>query len=184
MSSQRRWMGQQSNAQDDSGMGGESDFRRSQSGRPGAERGGSLRQKGGLGMLLRHADEFNLTGAQEAQLKKMQVNFELEKVDLQAALSKAKITFRSLVRDHDTPEQVVMDAIDNLSTCEGNLRKMRYRHLKSAHAVLNEDQKKRLQEQRQQQKRQKMQGARDKITSLRQGGQGGGQGMGGGGGAN
>lgn len=142
MSSMRRWMGQQGNAdQPDSAEEGQSDFRRSQSGGPGARRGGSLRQMGGLGMLLRHAEDFNLTEEQQEQLSRMQVDFELEKVDLQAALSKAKIIFRSLVRNHDTPEQDVLDAIDRLSACEANLRKMRYRHLKASHGVLNEDQR-------------------------------------------
>ncbi|HEX8495464.1 MAG TPA: hypothetical protein VF658_21815 [Pyrinomonadaceae bacterium] len=170
MSSMRRWMGQQQgNApQAEAGDEGQSDFRRSQSGGPGAQRGGSLRQMGGLGMLLRHAEEFNLTDEQQEQLGKMQVNFELEKVDLQAALSKAKIIFRSLVRDHDTPEQDVLDAIDRLSMCEANLRKMRYRHLKAAHNVLDDDQRRNLKTQHKQRMREKMQGVREKITTMRQ----------------
>ena len=169
MSSMRRWMGQQGNAaRSDSAEEGQSDFRRSQSGGPGAQRGGSLRQMGGLGMLLRHAEEFNLTEEQQEQLGKMQVNFELEKVDLQAALSKAKIIFRSLVRNHDTPEQDVMDAIDKLSACEANLRKMRYRHLKAAHGVLNDEQRTSLKAQHKQRMREKIQGTREKITAMRQ----------------
>ena len=170
MSSMRRWMGQQGGgAQSESGDEGQSDFRRRQSGGPGAERGGSLRQMGGLGMLLRHAEDFNLTDEQQEQLGKMLVNFELEKIDLQAALGKAKVVFRSLVRNHDTPEPDVMDAIDRLSVCEANLRKMRYRHLKAAHAVLDDEQRSTLKAQRKQRMSEKIQGARDKITSMRQG---------------
>lgn len=169
MSSMRRWMGQQGNAaQSDSTEEGQSDFRRSQSGGPGAQRGGSLRQMGGLGMLLRHAEEFNLTEAQQEQLSRMQVDFELEKIDLQAALGKAKVIFRSLVRNHDTPEQDVMDAIDRLSTCEANLRKMRYRHLKSAHGVLDDEQRSALKAQHKQRMSEKMKRTREKITAMRQ----------------
>jgi len=127
------------------GSGGEhSHFRHSGSNRQGAMRGGSLRQAGGVGHLLRNAEEHNLTEEQEERLEKMKVEFELEKVDLQAALSKAKIQYRALARDHSSSEQDVMKAIDKLARCEANLRKMRYRHLKAAHAILDDDQKKGL----------------------------------------
>lgn len=142
----RRGMGQQSTtaAQDDGG--GEpqqqpSHFRHSGPNRQGASRGGSLRQVGGVGHLLRNAEEHNLTEEQEERLSKMQVDFELEKVDLRAALDKAKIRFRALIRDHDSSEQDVMAAIDTLAVAEANLRKMRYRHLKSSHGVLNDEQR-------------------------------------------
>lgn len=145
----RRWMSQQSAAGDSGGgdgvgVGEQSHFRHSGSNRQGASRGGSLRQVGGVGHLLRNAEEHNLTEEQEERLEQLQVEFELEKVDLQAALSKAKIQYRALVRDHSANEQDVMKAIDKLARCEANLRKMRYRHLKAAHAVLNDDQKKGL----------------------------------------
>jgi hypothetical protein len=139
----RRWMSQQSSAAQ---AGGDepSHFRHSHQNRQGASRGGSLRQMGGVGHLLRNAEEHNLTEEQEERLEKMQVDFELEKVDLQAALRKAKILFRALARDHNSSEQEVMKAIDKVARCEANLRKMRYRHLKAAHGILNDDQKKGL----------------------------------------
>jgi hypothetical protein len=112
--------------------------------RQGASRGGSLRQVGGVGHLLRNAEEHNLTEEQEERLEKMQLDFELEKVDLQAALRKAKIVLRALARDHNSSEQEVMKAIDKVARCEANLRKMRYRHVKAAHAVLNDEQRKGL----------------------------------------
>lgn len=142
----RRGMGQQSAATTAQGeTGGEqqdqSHFRHSGASRQGASRGGSLRQVGGVGHLLRNSEEHNLTEEQEDRLTKMQVEFELEKVDLQAALQKAKIRFRALVRDHDSSEQDVMAAIDTLAASEAEMRRMRYRHLKAAHGVLNDDQR-------------------------------------------
>jgi Spy/CpxP family protein refolding chaperone len=149
------------------GMGDESHFRHSGSAREGASRGGALRQTGGVGHLLRNAEDHNLTEEQEERLEKMQVEFELEKVDLQAALSRAKILFRALARDHNADEQEVMKAIDKLARAEANLRKMRYRHLKAAREVLNEEQRKGL-------KGFHKQRVREKVRALRLARQGGG----------
>jgi Spy/CpxP family protein refolding chaperone len=162
----RRWMSQQS-ATAQSGDEEQSHFRQRGSSRQGAERGGSLRQGGGVGHLLRNAEDHNLTEEQEEQLEKLQVEYELEKVDLQAALSKAKILFRALARDHNADEQEVMKAIDKVARAEANLRKMRYRHLKGAHGVLNDDQRKGL-------KGFHKQRMRDKVKAFRLAKQGGG----------
>ena len=107
-------------------------------------RRGSAKQVGGVGMLLHHVDDFGLNDNQIQQLNNMMVDFELEKVDLQAALQKAKIIWRSLVRNVDANEADVMAAIDNLSQAEANIRKMRYNHLKSARGVLQADQRNNL----------------------------------------
>lgn len=106
----------------------------------GAERGGSLRQMGGVGFLLRNAEEYNLTELQQENLSQLQTQFELEKVDKEAALRKAKISFRALVRDHNAAERDVLDAIDKVAACEADMRKMRYYHLKAGHAQLDADQ--------------------------------------------
>jgi Spy/CpxP family protein refolding chaperone len=137
-------MSQQAAASAQTGGDEPSHFRHSGPNRQGASRGGSLRQAGGVGHLLRNSEDHNLTEEQEEQLEKMQTQFELEKVDLQAALRKAKILFRALARDHNASEEEVMKAIDKVARSEANLRKMRYRHLKAAHAVLNDEQKKGL----------------------------------------
>lgn len=169
----RRWMSQQAASSQAGGDQQEpSHFRNSGPNRQGASRGGSLRQSGGVGHLLRNAEEHNLTEEQEERLEKMQLDFELEKVDLQAALRKAKIVFRALARDHNSSEQDVMKAIDKVARSEANLRKMRYRHLKAAHAVLNDEQKKGL-------KAFHKQRVRDKVKAFRLAKQGGGQGGGG-----
>ena len=120
--------------------GQDSAFREPRGGRLDAQRGGSARQTGGVGMLLRHAEEFGLSEDQQNRLEKLRLGHELEKVDLRAAVAKAKIRLRGLSRNYDAAEADVLAAIDELSTCEGNLRKMRYRHLQAARSILNADQ--------------------------------------------
>lgn len=130
-------------------------------GSAGSMRGGSLRQMGGVGMLLRHADEFDLTEEQEERLNEIRTEHELEKIDLLAALQKAKVMFRSLVRKHDAAEKDVMDAIDKVAEREAELRKMRYRHMKTAHSVLSDDQRNSL-------KTFHKQKTQDKVKAFRQ----------------
>ncbi|MCM3870653.1 MAG: hypothetical protein ND895_08175 [Pyrinomonadaceae bacterium] len=121
-------------------------------------RRGSAKQVGGIGMLLHHVEDFGLNDNQVEQLSKMQLGFELEKVDLQAALQKAKINWRALVRDIDAAEKDVMKAIDNVAQCEANLRKMRYNHLKAARGVLQPKQRNNLKTFHLKQSRQKVGG--------------------------
>jgi hypothetical protein len=110
----------------------------------GGSEGGSLRQLGGIGMLQRHADDFDLTGEQLDKLEAMQVQCELEKIDLMAAMQKAKIRLRGKIRVEDAPEADVMAAIDEVARCEAELRKMRYRHLQAGRSVLKPDQRGKL----------------------------------------
>lgn len=138
-------------------------------------RRGSAKQVGGVGMLLHHVDDFGLNDDQVEQLNKMMLQFELEKVDLNAALQKAKITWRSLIRNVDANEAEVMTAIDNVSRAEADLRKMRYNHLKAARGILEPAQKSNLKTFHLKQSRQKAGGAGG-------GGGGGARGTGGGGG--
>ena len=107
-------------------------------------RRGSAKQVGGVGMLLHHVDDFGLSDSQVDQLSKLMIDFELEKVDLQAALQKAKIIWRSLIRDVDANEADVMAAIDKVSKAEADIRKMRYNHLKAARSVLEPGQRNNL----------------------------------------
>ncbi len=106
----------------------------------GGDRGGSLRDMGGVGFLLRNAQELNLTDSQQASLNKLRTRFEIEKIDKLAALDKAKIAFRALIRDPQAAERDVLAAIDKVSACEADLRKMRYHHLKAAQAELDANQ--------------------------------------------
>jgi hypothetical protein len=113
---------------------------RGSGGRTGAQQGGSLRQMGGVGMLQRHASEIGLSDDQLDRLDALRTQHELEKIDLQAALQKAKVLLRAKSRDLSTQEAEVMSAIEEMCRAECELRKMRYRHLKAAHTVLDQDQ--------------------------------------------
>jgi hypothetical protein len=131
-------------------------------GRTGAQQGGSLRQMGGVGMLQRHASEIGLSDDQLDSLDALRTRHELEKIDLQAALQKAKVLQRAKARDLSAPEAEVMSAIEETCRAECELRKMRYRHLKAAHGVLNQDQ---LEKVRRFHRRQ----SQDRLEALRSG---------------
>jgi hypothetical protein len=135
-------------------------------GRSGARQGGSLRQMGGVGMLQRHAGEFELSDEQLDRLESLRTHHELEKIDLQAALQKAKVLMRARIRDLSTPEAEVLSAIEDVCRAECELRKMRYRHLKAAHGVLNGDQYEKVRHFH----RSQVQGRLDTVRSQRGGG--------------
>jgi len=124
----------------------------------GSGRRGSAKQVGGVGMLLHHVDDFGLNDGQIEQLNQLMLDFELEKIDKQAALQKAKIRRRALIRNVDANEADVMTAIDNVSRAEGDLRKMRYSHLKAARSVLEPGQRNNLRTFHLKQSRQKVAG--------------------------
>lgn len=129
----------ESDSESDPG-GQDSAFRQTRGSRLDAQRGGSARQTGGVGMLLRHSQEFGLSDEQQERLEKLRLNHELEKIDLRAAVEKAKVRLRALMRDYDASETDVLAAIDALAVSEADLRKMRFRHLKAARGLLNPDQ--------------------------------------------
>ena len=150
-----RWMTQRPHAvQAGSGVGQKQGQTAGSDQRQSGRRG-HLKQVGGIGMLLHHSEDFNLTEAQEDKLLKKQLEFELEKVDLEAAVKKAKITLRALMRDVNAAEPHVMAAIDQLAAAEGNLRKMRFNHLNAGRKVLNDSQRGHLNKFHLQQSRQK-----------------------------
>ena len=72
------------------------------------------------------------------------LDFELEKVDLRAAMRKSKIRLRAAARNDEPDEADVMARIDEVSRCEGELKKMAFRHMRTARAILNQDQCKKI----------------------------------------
>ena len=110
----------------------------------GASRGGHLRRYGGVGMLLRHGSHFGLSDDQSQRLEALRAQFEMEKVDLEACMKKSKIKMRHMMRDLDSGEGDVMSAIDEVAGCESDMRKMRFRHLQQARAVLDDGQRSKL----------------------------------------
>ena len=114
---------------------------------PGFGRGMGMRDGlPGPGMLLQVADEISLTEAQKEKLEQMMVDFNLEKVDLQAELEKAQIKLRALMRDEKARETEVTAGIGEVTRLKGELHKMRYRHHKEIRSLLTDKQVDRLKE--------------------------------------
>ncbi len=124
--------------------------------RSGSMRRGSLRQMGGVGVLLQHAEEFHLTEKQLDSLEAMRVDFELEKIDLRAAMRKSKVRLHAAICQENPCEKDVMAAIDDVACCEAEIRKMGFRHLQAARAILNESQCKKIKAFRRTQEAQKV----------------------------
>jgi len=106
----------------------------------GGPMAGSMRSSGGVGMLIAAAEKFGLSGDQVKKLEGMKHDFQMEKIDVQAAVHKAKLRLKRLMKDPQAAEGDVMAAIDAVTKAEGDFRKMRYRHLKAARGTLQGDQ--------------------------------------------
>jgi Spy/CpxP family protein refolding chaperone len=98
----------------------------------------------GIKRLLRVADEINLSEDQKDKLKSMAKEFQLQKVDLEADIKKARILLRDLMHDDNASEQDVFRAIDKATALKANMKKMKYRHMKSAKNILSDEQKDKL----------------------------------------
>ncbi|MFH1686948.1 MAG: Spy/CpxP family protein refolding chaperone [bacterium] len=106
------------------------------------QRGCTMQGRGGPGAgggLMAMADELQLTEQQADQIQKLQTEFRLQMVDQQAAVKKANIALRALMRD-DAPESKVTAAIDDLSAKKAQLQKQRYRHHQQIRSILTEEQ--------------------------------------------
>jgi hypothetical protein len=71
--------------------------------------------------------------------------------DLQASLLKAEAQLRAVLQNETATENEVMAAIDEVTRCQGELLKMRYRNLQKARGVLNDDQRSKVRAFRRQQ---------------------------------
>ena len=117
-------------------------------GRPGCHMMKGHGQKGMLGikMILRHADDINLTDTQREQLEQLMVDHQLARVEMKARVEKAQIQVKALMRDMDAPENEVMRAIDEVSRARAEMAKQRYRHRQETLAVLTDAQRDKLTE--------------------------------------
>ena len=102
--------------------------------RPGMERGA------GIGMILGMADKLELTDQQKAQLEKMQTDFQLQAIDARAAVQKANVRLKNLMRDDKASEQDINAAIDQSAKLKADMAKMRAAHLRQTKGVLSEKQ--------------------------------------------
>jgi Spy/CpxP family protein refolding chaperone len=119
-------------------------------GHPGFQgRHGGRGMKGdGMGMkgFLAFADEIELTDDQEKQLEALQLKFQMERIDRQAELKKARVELRSLMRDDDAAESAVLRQIDVVGDLRTDMQKMQFSHRNEMKAVLTEDQINKLEE--------------------------------------
>jgi len=112
------------------------------------DRVGRHQQKGmqGIQMLLKMEEELVLSPEQKTKLEKMKTDFAMERIDRQAALEKAQVKLRDLMRDDKASETNVNMAIDEVSRLKADMQKMRFNHQKQVKATLNEDQFKKLED--------------------------------------
>jgi len=93
--------------------------------------------------IMAMADELELTDDQIGKLQTMTTQFQLEKVDKDAAVKKARISLQALMRD-DADEGKVFAAIDETSRLTADLRKMQHRHHQQMKALLTDEQREKL----------------------------------------
>ncbi|MEW6411774.1 MAG: hypothetical protein AB1483_04780 [Candidatus Zixiibacteriota bacterium] len=128
----------------------------------------------GLRAILAHADELKLTDEQQDKLEKMMTTFQTERVDKKAALEKAEINLRALMRD-DADQGQIFAAIDQVAKLKADMKKMHYTHFQQAKGVLTAEQVDQLKQFRK--KTARMRGQNPNCPGPGQG-QGPGQGMG------
>ena len=104
----------------------------------------------GIELILRHADEINLTDEQETELEKLQFDFQMQRIDQKAQIEKAEIQLRRLVHDEEAAEREVMKQIDEVAGLRAGMHKMRYSHRRQFRTVLEEEQLDKLKEMRKQ----------------------------------
>jgi Spy/CpxP family protein refolding chaperone len=93
----------------------------------------------GIQMILRHADDINLTDEQKTKLEAMRAEFQIERIDQKAELEKAQVRSHTLMMD-DAPEAEVLRAIDEVTRLQGEMKKMMYSHHQAVKAVLTDAQ--------------------------------------------
>ena len=114
----------------------------------------------GIVRLLRMGDRIDLTDKQRDDLKKMQTDFQLERIDHKAETEKAKVRLHSMMRD-EAPEAEVSSAIDRVYDLKAEMQKMQYMHRMKIKELLSDEQRTKLKELRQ------SQGARGKEMGMR-----------------
>lgn len=97
--------------------------------------------------LILHAEEFKLTGQQVSQLEKLSTEFRLASVDQRAALAKAQIRLRDLMRKPEAADQKEVDAaIDQIAQLRASMQKARFGQRRSVMSILTDEQEKLIEE--------------------------------------
>jgi len=100
----------------------------------------------GVGMLLKMGDEINLTDKQRENLEKMQVEFQMQRIDHKAEVEKAELRLRTLMHDEDAAEGEVLRGIDEVTRLKAEMQKKRYMHRKQIRQLLTDEQFDKLKE--------------------------------------
>jgi len=97
------------------------------------------------GRMLRMADEIGLSDEQVDKIKDANTAYRLDMVDKKAALKKAQIVLRDMMRD-DADQGKVSSQIDNVAKLKSEIQKARYSHKQEVQSMLSEEQLDKLKE--------------------------------------
>lgn len=118
-----------------------------------APRGGScdmpghrMKRGGGIGALLKNAEKLDLSDSQKDQLENLKFEFQMARIDQEAAIKKSQARLMRLKRDDTAPKAEVMEAIDLAAGAKAEMQKMRYSHRLEIKASLTKEQLEKLKE--------------------------------------
>jgi Spy/CpxP family protein refolding chaperone len=126
-------------------------------GRPGGQ-GGPRRQggpggggmhHGGIGRLLRNprvAEELGLTEEQTAALKEGGLDFQRQRIDINASLQKAELELRELMEGNSTDEAALMSAIEKVGDIRTELHKLSAKQMLLVKSTLTDEQREQIRE--------------------------------------
>lgn len=106
--------------------------------------GHGMKKGGGIGALLRNAEELKLSDSQKDQLENLRFDFQMARIDQEAAIKKAHAKLNRLKQDGNAPEVEVMEAIDLAAGAKAEMEKMQYSHRREIMASLTDDQRDKL----------------------------------------
>lgn len=100
----------------------------------------------GMPMLLKMADQLELTDQQTEQIETMSVDFKLQQIELKAEMKKERVLMRTLMRNDDASEKEVFAKIDKIAILKAENKKLRVSHRNAVQSVLTEEQAAKLKE--------------------------------------
>jgi len=128
------------------GGGGDCNMTGPHGGKGGHGMGMGIKGDGlGINRILMAGDEINLTDEQEQRLEKMMDEFQVQHIDKQAEIKKARLGLQAMMRD-EAPESDVLQGIDDVSRLSAEMHKMKYQHHQQVKSVLTQGQIDKLKE--------------------------------------
>lgn len=102
----------------------------------------------GMGHILMMAEELQLTDQQKEKFQALRTAHQMERIDREAELKKARVRMGDLRRNDNAAEADVMAAIDEMARLRADMQKMQYRHHQAFRAILTDKQQQQLKEMR------------------------------------